>query len=687
MAVDTATVGRARPRLGVRARSLPAWAFVAGLVALSSVVRAAAASTHSTPRYFPDEFLYSQLARSLAAGRGVRVLDEPSRFPALLEPLVTAPVWLSGNPELAYRLTQALHAVAMSLAAVPVYLLARRLGLRGPGLWLPVLATVLSPDLLYVGYTTADAIGYALALGAVAAGVVALASSTARSQAAFLALTGLACFARIQYVALLAAFLLASVLAERGSLRRAVARHRLVHAAVGAGLVGALALGSGVLGRYGDVTSFAPSRAAAAWLPQSAFLLALASGAAIVPGALAWLSRPRGAGGAERRAFARLATLLLGLLLAAAAVMAVETESERFFERYLMVALPVLALAFACWVEEERPRRRIAAGFAIVLLICAARVPVSSFTVATGTSDSPFLLGVRYLEGPLGVDGAGLTVALVAGVGCLTAVWAALGRAGGSRVAGAVSLAVLASASLGAHLEDRALSDRVSALTLAPARGWVDATGADDVLLLQTAGSPGANAMTQVVWNASVRHGALLGDQAEPLDGAARRVAIGRDGLLSLGGRTLTGPLLVATAGTRTELVGATRRAGAPGFVLASPPAGGARLASLAQGLAPDGWFAARGTVTVWPSAARYARGVRLILSIPAGLPSATVDVRGAGLQRTVSMPGGGSATLELAPKTPAPWRLRLSARRPHVLADRRAVAAKLRLEEIPRRP
>ena len=52
----------------------------------------------------------------------------PAHFPALLEPLLTTPIWLLNDAETAYRLTQALHVVAMSVAAIPIYWLARRVG-------------------------------------------------------------------------------------------------------------------------------------------------------------------------------------------------------------------------------------------------------------------------------------------------------------------------------------------------------------------------------------------------------------------------------------------------------------------------------------------------------------------------------------------------------------------------------
>ena len=85
------------------------------------------ASPHTTPRYFPDEYLYSALARSLAHG-SLQIRGEPAHFPALLESIVTAPVWLTGGIELPFRLVQLVHAIVAALAVVPVFAVARRLG-------------------------------------------------------------------------------------------------------------------------------------------------------------------------------------------------------------------------------------------------------------------------------------------------------------------------------------------------------------------------------------------------------------------------------------------------------------------------------------------------------------------------------------------------------------------------------
>src|SRR5207302_1127315 len=125
MAVDLSVP---RPVAVARAATIPARLLLFGIVAASFLVRYVAALGHSTPLYFPDEYIYSGIARSLARSGRPLIRGNSAHFPAMLEPLLAAPFWLSHDPAVAYRLTQAENALFMSLAAVPVYLLIRRLG-------------------------------------------------------------------------------------------------------------------------------------------------------------------------------------------------------------------------------------------------------------------------------------------------------------------------------------------------------------------------------------------------------------------------------------------------------------------------------------------------------------------------------------------------------------------------------
>src|SRR5438105_6214255 len=214
MAIDAATTTRPALQLA-RVRALPLRLGLPLLVGASFAFRLAAALAHATPLYFPDEYIYGAIARSIATTGRPAVRGASAHFPALLEPLLAAPFWLTGNAELAYRLTQGMNALAMSLAAIPVFLLCRRLGLSAAfGLGAAAIA-VAAPDLLFANFVLADPIAYPLALTAVWLGVRALDRPTPRAQILFTVVAGLAAFARIQYVVLPAAFACAALVLDR----------------------------------------------------------------------------------------------------------------------------------------------------------------------------------------------------------------------------------------------------------------------------------------------------------------------------------------------------------------------------------------------------------------------------------------------------------------------------------------
>src|ERR671934_2612362 len=130
-AVDTTCVAsvaheipRSRERSALRPHLVARAGPVSGVVALSFAVRTLLALLRPTPAYYPDEYLYAELGRSLATTGHATVRGGAAHFPALLQPLLTAPAWLAGDVTTSYRLIQIGGALAMSLAAVPIYLLA-----------------------------------------------------------------------------------------------------------------------------------------------------------------------------------------------------------------------------------------------------------------------------------------------------------------------------------------------------------------------------------------------------------------------------------------------------------------------------------------------------------------------------------------------------------------------------------
>jgi hypothetical protein len=451
----------------------------------------------------------------------------------------------------------------------------------------------------------------------------------------------------------------ASLAVARRRPLRAVRELWPVWALVGLGAVAVAAAGAGALGRYGTLASAGVSADGLTWLPVSAYLLALAVGAAVVPGAVAWicseLARPSTR---PRVAFAALFTLLLTGLATAAAVMSVHTGSDRFFERYLMIGVPLLGVAFACWLEAGRPGRRIALATAALVVLGATQIPVAAYAEGQGRADSPLLLAVSWPERWLGVGTASLAVALLAttavGIGLLGA------RHGRPVPALVVSLVLMAALSAGAHASDLELSGRVDDLQVASPASWVDEARVGDVLLVQTPGSDPNLAMTQAFWNASVTRGALLGERTKPLDGAVERLAVDPRGRVSLDGAPVTAPLLVAADGSQAIFDGASTVARRDAFGLVVPRRG-ARLAVLAEGLAADGWLGQQARIAVYPTDAGC-RALQVELSLPSGARRTLVDVSGNVRPGTVGVHPGRTVSLRVASGSTRPGLLRLRA-------------------------
>ena len=165
------------------------------------------------PALFPDEYidLVDRPVDRRVSGRPL-IRGGSAHFPALLQPIVTAPAWLIGDVDTAFRAVQAIGALAMSLAAVPVFLLARRLGLGGRVALTLAAFTVLVPDLLYASFVSSEALAYPLVIASVYAATCAIAAPTRRAQVAFVALAILATMARVQFAVLPIVFVLATIL-------------------------------------------------------------------------------------------------------------------------------------------------------------------------------------------------------------------------------------------------------------------------------------------------------------------------------------------------------------------------------------------------------------------------------------------------------------------------------------------
>lgn len=648
------------PLARVRLGTVP---LLAALVTGSFAVRLVVGWLRAGPTFFPDEYVYAELARSLAESGQPLIRGASASFPSLLQPLLTAPAWLAGDVETSFRIVQTLGALFISLAAVPVFLLARRLDLgRGVSFALGALAVAL-PDMVYAGWVVSEPVAYPLALAAFAVGISALARPRPRLQLAFLLLAGLAAFARAQFVVLPVCFLAATLLLglRERRVRGALREQALVLAAVVLPALGLLALGPGrALGFYEGVLDLdLASAELAKWAGLDALLLVYASGAVLAPGALLglWLAfhRPRSR---EELAFAALAVpFVLALLLEAAAY---GLGSARLQERYFFYAVPLIGIAFALHASRGWPHRRALALLAAGLVAVSTRVPLSGFSAADRKTGSPTLIAQSRLEQVLGDVGlASLLVALL--IGALLVVLVAASRR--PRVATPLALGltlVLCTVTYAGVVSDSvANAENTQRSLFGPDPSFVDSSGVEGTALVQTASSPHGVASAFLFWNRSVEKAYLLPGAERPDGFAVTRLSIGPDGTLLAGGEPVTRPLLTDTFSDTVQYRDSTTVAESHVYDLARTE-GNQRLQLYAPGFYGDGWLALSGWVELWPEDAGegLAGTLSFDLTAPDAVDRALV---------TFQAPGGQAKPVTVTPSrqeisfpvcSPGRWRL-----------------------------
>src|SRR5207244_7901458 len=142
-----------RPREAALARvaAVPAWAWVAALVVVSAAARYVLARRIAAPWIMVDELIYSELAKSFAAGGHFLVRDHATAAYGVVYPALISPAWaIFDSVPHAYAAAKAINSVVMSLAAVPAYLLGRRL-LGRPLAVAAAVLTVAVPSMVYTG--------------------------------------------------------------------------------------------------------------------------------------------------------------------------------------------------------------------------------------------------------------------------------------------------------------------------------------------------------------------------------------------------------------------------------------------------------------------------------------------------------------------------------------------------------
>ncbi len=619
------------PRVALRAVAIRvAVAPLTVLVAVSAVVRTLVAWNRATPAYFPDEYMYASFGRSIAHGSLPAVRGVPAHFLPLLEPLITAPGWLFSNVDQGYRAVQAIDATFMSLAAIPVYVLARRLGLTTRYSLVAAALSLTIPSFLLSGFVVSEPIAYPIVLAAIAAAVHALDRPGWRSYSLFLVVAALAALARMQFALLLPLFVLAVFLValRERRFKELIRLHRIPLAlliVIAGGLFAAgPARNSGYYPSFLYIPNFHPSQAAR-YLGADTLVLAFASGFVLVPGALMglWLALTKPRGRAEL-AFG-IVTILLTLALLAQAV--VYGDLGFVQERYLFYLLPLWTLAFLLYAQRGWPLKIAHAVVAAAVVAAALAQPLSKYAVGGGQAHSAFLFALTWLEKPTGSLGAAAVLIAYTGAAALVLMiglafrWPRLV----TPFALAFALLVTTGSSVAATRYDQSNARAIKSAVLGDHPSWIDESGVGPTALLVLPGAKIPDA--KLFWNTSLDRVLLLRGMKVPDAFTVGNIDVGHDGLATVSGKPVIGPVMIDDTGTAMELQHATLLKRTVAGALYRPQ-DALRFRLLAFGLYADGWLGSRGAIIVWPTAGERGLSGRLELPVHAPGTAANATIR-----------------------------------------------------------
>jgi hypothetical protein len=365
---------------------------------LSTVGRIYVGTLRPTPLYYPDEYIYTSLARSISATGIPSLRGAKWHFPSFLGPYLMSPAWWISDVRVAYHVVLGLGAVWFSAAAFPAYGLAKRIGVTTRGALIVALFAVLVPDAAFASSALTEPYAYPVFLTTILVAVDALAFPTNRRQLLALLMMAILCLVRIQFAVFPLSYLAAAIVEAQYSLRQAARAQWVVLAGLGAAFAAVAAVGvRRVAGFYSDfATMNFPLSSIWEWFGFSLFVLFIAAGWAVIPGSVISLRALIGADDRHRRSFAVL-TLSTSVTLLAVATYSASIHS-RVYERYDFYAAPLLVIAFL-WGLEAGITHRAYAPIAYVLAVLAIIVPATASLHSSDTDQSPSLLGLHTLGG------------------------------------------------------------------------------------------------------------------------------------------------------------------------------------------------------------------------------------------------------------------------------------------------
>jgi hypothetical protein len=381
-----------------------------------------------------DEIVYSELAKSFAASGSFAIREVPTSGYGVVYPILISPAYaLFRSMPTVYSAIKLINSLLMSLAAVPAYLLARRvLSLRG-ALVVAVL-TVAVPSTFYAGTVMTENAFFPIFLLLALALVALLERPRLVAVVLFLGALGLAYETRAQAIAVLPAALTAPILmAALGRRPREVLRHKLLYVTVG-GLAVLAVLAevvrgrsiSSLLGAYAAATnsSYDPG-VVSRWFLWHVSELQLYVGIVPVLAIVLLCVRGQALSVADRAVVAATISLVAWVGIEVAAF-ASQPSVQRIEERNLFYVAPLLLTCLVLWIERGLPRPRLALALSSVGIVAlAAAVPYERFIDTSATSDTFGVLALWSTAEWLSVPAQDIRW-LVAGAAVVLVVIAAL---------------------------------------------------------------------------------------------------------------------------------------------------------------------------------------------------------------------------------------------------------------------
>jgi hypothetical protein len=478
---------------------------LAGLVLISTALRAWASRGVTTPWIWPDEPAYALLGRSLYAVGRLRILNGPTGFLSATVPALFGLPMSLADLELGYSIGKVVDAFVMSLAAVPVYFWARTLVSRGWALTSAAL-TVALPGLAYSGLLMTEVLFYPIVACAAWSLAAAIESPTVRRQLLFVALLALAVLTRAQAVVLVLAFAgavgLEWLFARRVRVRAFAPSVIAIAALSLLRVVAIAATGGSILGGYEGADRGYPLGAALRYVLYHAGDLVLLS--AFLPfcavGVLLVGAVGRGEDDPRLRAYLSVVAAVSVAFVVEVGVFASQNV-HHLAERDLIALAPLLFIGFVVWLDRGGADAVTRAAVAAVALALVLLIPLGSFATSVSLVDAFSLIPLYHLRGV--TSSSVMYAALALGVVAAAAIFVFVPRRH-VVVLPIVVGAALVGGSVAASRQVVTESNLQRNVYTGPVRRWVDNVATAPTYYLYDQQTPANAAWQTLFWNRSI---------------------------------------------------------------------------------------------------------------------------------------------------------------------------------------